>query len=109
MINEAKLSSINEALSRWAGASMNLNRFHDSMSNALTLCLYKDSKRAALELCACQYMQIYYSQENVDLFCDKTTYEGFECFSLKDRNSKFEVIVGSSIHLGNKLIATVDE
>jgi len=57
---------------------------------------------------ACQYIQTFYDHENVDLYSQKTVFEGVDCFLVKDRNSKFEVIVGSAIELNQELIGTVD-
>lgn len=96
---ETQIPRINKALSLWNGATLALISFNDSMSNSLILNLFQNNRRAALKLCSCQYIQTFYNQNNVHLYCDKVTFEGFECFSIKDRNSKFKIIVGSSIHL----------
>jgi len=108
VIKEKKLKTINEALSKWKGASAEILDFRDSMSNALILGVFKDGKQVSLRLAACQHIKTKVYLVNVSFYCEQTTFEGNDCFLLKDMNSDLEIVVGSAIQLGETTVTASD-
>lgn len=91
------------------GATADLVSFKDSMSNSLCIVLAKDADSVAMNLGAVQYIQGNIYQENVDLFFEKTTFDGVDCFLLKDLNSDFKLVIGSAIHLGSDFMLAASD
>ncbi len=109
MIKQKKIDQINEFLTRWDGAHAEFNHYKVGMGDLFGIALSKDGMgKIGVRFSVPLYIQGSTFWSNAVLRCAASIHDGSDCFEVKDKNSDFKVVVGSTVMAGDgELFVTV--